>query len=666
MNMKRFISAISVVALSVIGISNSFAQAPESRQVGEVVMEGVPTWDDALRQRMLQYLQVRSAGVRDISDDGGSMLISTRFGDTAQLHIVTQPLGMRKQVTFYDEPINGATFIPGTNGREILLTSDIGGAENFQIFRLDLDTGRRTLLTDGKSRHEGMTVSHDGRMLAFSGTGRNGRDHDIYTFDIGSIRGRATAETAGEMGAPKLAWEVEGSYTPNDFSPDGSKLLVMKDVSASENYWYIFDVASGKAQPLTPETQKTYYENGLWSADGKAVFICSDRDGEFNKLYRVDLPAMTWTCLTKDIEWDIESVGIDPTGARIAFSANEDGISRIYLCKPDGSDRHAVSGLPVGVTGGMAFSKDGKTLGLSVNSATSPSDVFTVSVADGRVTRWTESEIGGLNQKTFIEPTVVHVPTFDQVNGKPRTVPVIYYKARGAGPRPVIISCHGGPESQYRPVFSGQTQYWASELGISVLAPNVRGSTGYGKSYHQLDDGVKREDAIKDIGALLDWIATQPDLDKTRVGIVGGSYGGYMVMGSLVNYPERFRAGIDYVGITDFISFLENTSEYRRDLRRVEYGDERDAKVRAVLEQISPLRRADSIKAALLVAHGQNDPRVPIGQAKQIVAKMREMNRPVWFVDALNEGHGFQKKQNSDLLAVLFTHFWIEHLLDQH
>lgn len=662
--MSRTILRVACIAvLAQVVSAPALAQAVESRQIGEMVFEGVPPWSDELRQRMLQYLQTRAAGLQDIAEDGESLLISTRFGDTSQLHLVSQPLGARKQITFYDEPVGGASFIPQTGGREVLLVSDVGGAENYQCYRLDLATGRRTLLTDGKSRHEGMTLARDGRTLAFSGTGRNGRDHDIYTFDLGAIRGRATAETAGDLAAPKRVWEVEGSYGPSDFSPDGSKLLVMKDVSVSENHWFVFDVASGKSTPLTPPSPPAYYENGAWSADGKSIFICSDREGEFNKLYRVDLPALTWTCLTPDIEWDIERVAIDLSGAAIAFVANEDGISRLYFANPDGAARRPVQGLPTGVIGRVVFSGNGQKVALSVNSALSPSDAYTVHVADGRVTRWTESEIGGLNSNAFIEPSVVHFPTFDSVNGKPREIPALYYKSPAPGPRPVVITCHGGPESQYRPTFSGQIQYWATELGISVLAPNVRGSTGYGKSFHRLDDGVKREDSVRDIGALLDWIATQPDLDKTRVGIMGGSYGGYMVMGSLVNFPERFRAGIDIVGITDFVTFLENTSEYRRDLRRVEYGDERDPAVRKVLEQISPLRRADRIQAALLVAHGQNDPRVPIGEAKQIVAKMREMKRPVWFLNALNEGHGFQKKQNSDLAAISFTHFWKEQLL---
>jgi dipeptidyl aminopeptidase/acylaminoacyl peptidase len=315
------------------------------------------------------------------------------------------------------------------------------------------------------------------------------------------------------------------------------------------------------------------------------------------------------------------------------------------------------------VVSGLQFNLTGGVLGFTVNSSRSPADAYTFALADGRVTRWTESEIGGLNPATLVEPELIRYPTFDHVDGKPRMIPAYYYRGKGDGPRPVVIFAHGGPESQFVAGFVSNFQYWACELGISVIAPNVRGSTGYGRSYHQLDDGVKREDSVKDIGALLDWIAKQPELDAKRVGIYGGSYGGYVVLASLMTYPDRFKAGIDVVGIASFITFLENTPIYRRDLRREEYGDERDAAVREVLDAISPLKHAAKIAAALFVLHGKNDARVPYTEAEQIVAKMRELGRPAWYALALNEGHGFQKKENIDLAAVLYALFWSEHLL---
>ena len=648
--MKRLVTRLSVTLGLLFAVSGAAGQE-NRRQIGQLVLEGIPQWDESIRTRMLQYLESRRAGVTDISDDGKSLLVSTRLGNTNQLHHVASPLGMRRQITFFDEPVNSGRFIPGSGGKRLLFSKDVGGNENFQIYSLDLGTGRHTLLTDGKSRHETSVLSKDGRWLAYNSNGRNGKDMDIYLCDL----------TKDEPG--KIVWQVEGSFNPAEFSPDGGRLLVLQYISEKQTIWHMLDAATGKHQPITPDNPPAYYGGGTWSADGKSLYMTSDRDGEFRKLYEVKVDDQKWTCLTKDIEWDVEDVAVEPTGKGIAFVVNEDGLSRLYFAANDGGGRRAVSGLPTGVMGGVKFNEKGGTLAISLDAATAPSDAYTVAFADGKPTRWTESETGGLSTATFVEPSIIRYPTFDQVDGKPRTISAFYYKGKGDGARPALILTHGGPEGQFQPTFSAFIQYLACEMGISVIAPNVRGSTGYGKTFHQLDNAVKREDSVKDIGALLDWIGKQPELDAKRVGIYGGSYGGYMVLASLTNYPDRIKAGIDVVGIADFISFLERTAEYRRDLRRAEYGDERIPEVRKVLEQIAPLRNADKIKSALFVVHGQNDPRVPVNEAQQIVAKMRELKRPVWFCNALDEGHGFQKKQNRDLATVLYAFFLQEHLL---
>lgn len=654
------------------------------RQIGEMVLEGVPEWSPALHDRMLQYLNVRRAVLQDVSDDGGSILITTRFGDAAQLHRLDAPMGMRRQVTFRDEPVSGGGFEPTSKGRVLVYGSDRGGDERTQYYRLNLDNGMTTLLTDGKSRHNSFSMSRDGHYIAFAGTARNDKDFDIYVLDRTQLpwdvevkleggtagQGAAIQSRASEIleqalaSARKLVWQVNGSYSVGNFSPDGSKLLVQQYVSERETHWHVLDPATGDHKEITAG-EPAYYDSGVWAHDGSAVYFCSDREGEFRKLYRFDLEWGKWQCLSAEINWDIERVAVDPTGRGLAFVANEDGASRLYFCEETGAGRKAVTGVPQGVIGGLRFARGGGVLGLTIDSALSPADAWTATFPEGRLTRWTQSEIGGLNAAGFVEPQLIRFPSFDQVDGKPREIPAYYYRAPGSGKHPIVIYVHGGPESQFLPVFSSAIQAWIGELGISVIAPNVRGSTGYGRSYHQLDDGVKREDSIRDIGALLDWISKQPELDATRVGIFGGSYGGYMVLGSLTNFPDRFKAGIDVVGIASFISFLEKTPEFRRDLRRAEYGDERDPAVRAVLEKISPLGQAEKIKAALFVLHGRNDPRVPLNEAEQVVAKMRNLRRPVWYAVAQNEGHGFQKKANTDLAAVLYAHFWQQHLLPE-
>jgi dipeptidyl aminopeptidase/acylaminoacyl peptidase len=292
-----------------------------------------------------------------------------------------------------------------------------------------------------------------------------------------------------------------------------------------------------------------------------------------------------------------------------------------------------------------------------------------IELGSKQLQRWTQSEVGGLDTSKFVAPTLVRYPTFDQTDGDARnksrrTIPAFLYKpANARGKLPVIINIHGGPESQSTPAFSANTQFLTNELGVAVLVPNVRGSSGYGKSYLALDNAAKREDSVKDIGALLDWIATQPDLDASRVGVMGGSYGGYMVLASLMHYSDRIKAGIDVVGISDFVTFLNNTESYRRDLRRAEYGDERDAQMRAFLEKISPTANAKNITIPLFVAQGANDPRVPASEAAQIVRTVRGNGGDVWFVEFKDEGHGFRKKPNVDYFRAATMLFWRKNLI---
>ena len=328
-----------------------------------------------------------------------------------------------------------------------------------------------------------------------------------------------------------------------------------------------------------------------------------------------------------------------------------------------------VDSIPTGLVGGMEFSPDGTKLGMTLNTSQTPSDSFVLNLGEGaleygELTRWTYSEVGGLDTGTFVQPELIAYPTFDSNSGGPESIPAWVYKPEGEGPFPVIIAIHGGPESQSRPVFSSTYQMWLQKLGAAVIRPNVRGSDGYGKHYMSLDNGFKREDSVKDIGALLDWIKTQPDLDETRVAVFGGSYGGYMVLASSVHYSDRLKAAVDIVGISNFVTFLENTQDYRRDLRRAEYGDERDPDMRRHLEAISPLNHVDKIRIPMFVVQGQNDPRVPVSEAVQIVAALREQGLPVWYMNALNEGHGYRKKENRDVYQQATMMFLREHLLN--
>jgi dipeptidyl aminopeptidase/acylaminoacyl peptidase len=386
---------------------------------------------------------------------------------------------------------------------------------------------------------------------------------------------------------------------------------------------------------------------GNFSRDGKGVYFTSDLGSEFRTLRYADLATGKVTPLTDHVNWDVDDFDLSLDGRYLAYVVNEDGASRLGVMDLLQQADLIPPELPFGVIGSIGFDPAGKRLAFGMQTPSRPSDVFVWTLADGKLERWTESELGPLDAKSLLAPTLVRFPTFDTAAAS-REIPAWLYKPAGQGPYPVLINIHGGPEAQAQPIFSIATQQWAVELGYAVLTPNVRGSSGYGKTYLALDNGMKREDSVRDIGALLDWIKTQPDLDASRVVLIGGSYGGYMVLASMTHYNDRLRGAIDVVGISNFVTFLESTAEYRRDLRRPEYGDERDPKMREFLQRISPLTNAGKISKPMLVVQGQNDPRVPVTESEQMVAKIRANGGDVWYLLGLNEGHGFAKRDNVD------------------
>ncbi|MEQ1439484.1 prolyl oligopeptidase family serine peptidase [Fontimonas sp. SYSU GA230001] len=627
--------------------------------IGNRSSENIPPIPAELLERLNRYQNTRGAALAGWTKDG-CLLISTRFADTTQAHRVCQPLGMREQLTFYPEPVAALTPAPANAARDgFVFAKDKGGDEFSQLYWFDAQTREARLLTDGRRSQNGSAVfSRDGRLMAYASTARNGTDRDVWVRDMRSGAARAVV-TAG------------GTWNPLDFSPDGSRLLVSRYVSISESYPGQVDLDSGELTLWPVDGGKAAFGGLRYAPDGRSVYFVSDepvdgRPSEFLRLRRHEPKNDRTEVLTRAIDWDIEDFTIADDGRHLAFSSNEDGIGRLHVLSLPRHRPVQLPELPVGVLGGFAFSPDGRRIAVTLNTATSPSDVYVIELATRRLQRWTRSEVGGLDTSSFASPTLVRYPTFDSVDGRPRTIPAFLYKpaARRDGRFPVIISIHGGPESQALPAFNAHTQFLVNELGVAVLVPNVRGSAGYGKTYLSLDNAEKREDSVKDIGALLDWVALQPDLDATRVGVSGGSYGGYMVLASLMHYGERIRAGIDVVGISDFTTFLTNTESYRRDLRRAEYGDERDPAIQALFERISPLKNAQRIRTPLFVAQGRNDPRVPWTEAEQIVAAVRGNGAPVWYLLFDDEGHGFRKKPNADWFGAASVLFWQKHLLD--
>jgi dipeptidyl aminopeptidase/acylaminoacyl peptidase len=603
-----------------------------------LVVENVPPIPQSLADQADRYTNFRSAFFASWHPTKREMLISTRFADTFQIHQVKMPGGARTQLTFYVDDVRGAQY-PPQGGDFFVFSKDIGGGEFYQLYRYDGATGAVTLLTDGKSRNTGEVWSNDGKKMAYGSTRRDGKDVDIWLSE--------PAHPDDPKNNRILAPMTGGGWSALDWSPDDKQILILEEISANETYLWLMDSSTGEKTLLTPKggAEKISYASAKFSKDGKGIYLTTDQDSEFQRLAYLDLSSRKYSFLTGQIHWDVEGFDITPDGKTIAFTTNEDGFGVVHLLDTKSGKEKPALQLPAGLLFGVKWHHNGRDLAFGVTGSRSATDVYSVDVTTGKVERWTTSETGGLNPESFSAAELVHWKTFDgkSISG------FLYRPAAGfTGKRPVIIDIHGGPEGQFRPRFLGSYNYLMNELGIAMIFPNVRGSTGYGKTFLTLDNGFLREDSYKDINSLFDWIAQQPDLDSSRVMVTGGSYGGFMTLAVATNYNDRLRCSVDIVGPSNLVTFLENTSGYRQDLRRVEYGDERDPKMRAFLERIAPANNAQKITKPLFVVQGKNDPRVPWTESQQMVTVVRKNGTPVWFLMAKDEGHGFSKKKNVD------------------
>ena len=612
--------------------------------------DGLPPIPRTVVQEVQRYTEARSAGFVDWHPKKVEMLITTRFGNTNQIHAVAAPMGARKQLTFFEEPVGSATY-DRVNGDFYVFSRDQGGSEFSQMYRYDFKDGAVTLLTDGgRSQNGGRVWSNRGDRYAYYSTRRTGADRDIYVVDPRDPK------------SEKRVLELKGGgWRVADWSPDDRHLLLHEYVSINESHLWLFDLASGQKTELTPQSEKgVAYGGASFTADGKAVLLNTDKDFEYLRLAVLDLASKQFTFLTSDIKHDVDDFTVSHDRSKVLFVANTFGRGAPYLLDLGSRTYKPVAGVPTAVVGTGLWHKDNRHVALGVNYAKSASDIYVLDTQTSKITRWTESELGGIAADTLNEADLIRWKSFDGLE-----VTGFYLKpaARFTGKRPVIISIHGGPEAQANPLFQGRSNYFLNELGVALIYPNVRGSSGFGKSYLLLDNGRKREDSVKDIGALLDWVAQQPGLDASRVLIMGGSYGGYMTLACAVHYNDRIRAAIDIVGISNFVTFLENTESYRRDLRRVEYGDERDPEMRKFLQEISPITHAKRITKPLFVIQGANDPRVPKSESVQMVETIRRNGGTVWYLEGKDEGHGFRKKANADFQFYAMVMFMRQHLL---
>jgi len=635
----------AAVALTIAGTAMAQDSTPTVAPPAAIVADGLPSVPQALANATRPYLESRAAAFDGWNPVTRGVLVSTRFGNTAQLHEVAAPMGMRRQLSFEADAIAGASYAP-RRGDVLVVQKDVGGSEFWQLYTLK--DGRLTLLTDGKSRNAINAWSHDGRWLGYSSTRRNGTDNDLYVIDPRDPKSdRLVAKVQG------------GGWAISDFAPDAKTAVVSQYLSVNKTNLYLMSVATGRMTPIGDPAAPIAYGEAKFASDG-TLWVTSDEGSDFQRLGTIDPKTGRFTAVAPEPKWDVDGFDIADDGRTIAYVVNQAGIDRLKLL--DVASRQVrIVPLPAGGIGGVRFAPWG-ALGFTLTSAKAPTDTYSLDPATLKVTRWTASETGGLDPQRNVEPEFVEVKSFD---GEP--VSGFLYRPdprRWPGKRPLLFNIHGGPEGQSTPGFLGRTNYLINELGIALFYPNVRGSTGFGKRFVALDNGpFKREDSVKDIGAFLDRFDKDPRIDSKRIAETGGSYGGYMCYALAIRYGDRFKAANCIVAISNFVTFLENTQSYRRDLRRVEYGDERDPAQRAKLVEISPLTRAKELKIPLMVVTGGNDPRVPASEANQMVAAVRANGVPAWHLLAKDEGHGYAKKENQDYQFWTSLMFWQANLL---
>lgn len=645
----RYLAAITALALP---FAPGFAQeTPAGETVPKpaaLIADGMPEVPAALAAETRPYMEFRTAAFVGWHPTERTMMIATRFGNTAQLHRVAQPMGMRKQVTFEAEPVGNGSWAP-KSGDVFVTQKDIGGNEFYQIYTLK--DGRLTMLTDGKSRNGLSAWSDDGELIAYSSTKRNGTDTDLYVMNP---RDPSTARMVAEVKG--------GGWSLGAFARDKKSAVVGNYVSVTNTDLYMLDLTNGAMTVIGDPKKDIAYGGAQFAPDG-SLWVTSDEGSDFQRLGTLDPKTGKFTPRGPKENWDVDTFDIAPDGSFIAYVTNEAGMAKLKLLDPKTGTVRTVDSLPAGIIGGLEIAEWGE-IGISFTSARSAADAYSVDPKTLAVTRWTESETGGLDVTSNSEPELVTIKSFDglEVSG-------FLYRpdpSKFLGKRPMIMNVHGGPEAQSRPGFLGRSNYLLNELGVAIFYPNVRGSTGYGKTFVGLDNGpFKREDSVKDMGAFLDALAKDPGLDAGRFGLTGGSYGGYMCYAAAVQYKAKLRATNCIVAISNFVTFLENTQSYRRDLRRVEYGDERDPKQRAKLIEISPLTRVAEIEKPMMVVTGANDPRVPQSEADQIVKAIRDRGGTAWHLVGTNEGHGFAKKENADYQFWTSLIFWKQNLLGQ-
>ncbi len=634
----------TALALSLTAVCALEVVQPNSN----LLADGIPAIPKAIADKVALYTEFRGFGFVDWHPTERSMLVRHREqgANMAQIYWLKAPGGKLERITDFADNVSSASFAP-RGGQFIVYGRDAGGNEATQIFRMDLDTRKSTLLSSADER-SGYTWTRAGdrvllHAVPLDKTAQGGSRTEVRTV-LSLLDPLEPHKKVRLVDLPGGGW---GDFR---FSPDDGTIAAQQYRTRNDSDVYLIDAKTGAREKILPKAGDVAagYTGFAWSPDQQRLFLTTNQGGEFSELAVYDRRSKALTVLSRHIPWDIEHFALSSDGQRLMAVANANGRDEMHVFDATTSKELERPALAVGALGGGRWHETRRNiLAFSLNSPQSPGDVYTWDADTGKTERWTTAAAAaGVHPDTFASPELVQINSFDGL-----AISAWLFRpdaAKFPGKRPVLVNFHGGPEGQSTVRFMGRYNYFLNEMGIAVLMPNVRGSHGYGKTYLDLDNGFKRKDSVKDGGAFLRWIATQADLDAKRVVVSGGSYGGYMSLATAVDYSPLIRGAIDVVGISHFVTFLNNTESYRRDLRRVEYGDERDPAMRAFHEQIAPLNHAAAITVPLFVVQGKNDPRVPYTEAQQMVTAVRKNGVPVWYLLADNEGHGFRRKANAD------------------
>jgi dipeptidyl aminopeptidase/acylaminoacyl peptidase len=624
-----------------------------------VKVDGMPPIPQSIADDLARYAAFRDAQLVAWHPTKRQILINTTFGQFPQLHLVDGPGRARTQLTFLPSPgvprASAATPVPSASfdpadGNTIVLRRDVtGGTEGYNLYRYDMSTGQITPLNDSRSASGPPVWSRQGKWIAYRSSQRNGRDRDIFVMQP------ADPATARRVGDTSGNWDVE------DWSPDATSLLALELASNSVSTIWKIDVASGERKALTSrDGDPVGWGNARFSPDGRHVYAISDKGGR-NRIWRGVVSTGAWTPITPEAD-AVYSFELSPDGLMIAMILDRGETTDLQVLDLGTLKPRPLPPVGPGVMSQLMWRPGSREVGFTLASIKSQGDVYSVDTSLGTLTRWTFSEVS-FNPDVLPAPEVIRWKSEDGlgVSG------ILYRPAKKfTGPHPVMIALHGGPDARDRIRFQGRSNYFLNELGMAIIYPNLRGSTGFGRKFEEADNGTARAGAIKDVGALLDWIATQPDLDKSRVLIQGPSYGGYLALESAIVYGDRIRCVMAGAGMTNLVTFLEQTGPDRQANRRVEYGDERDPDMRAFLLSISPITRASELKRPTMILHPGNDTRVPVSQAQELVKALKANNAPVWYLEFTGVGHdNFPgSAANNDLMLYCWTLFIKTYLLN--